>query len=102
MFIAFPYFLYLVFNKDWKAIIALGIFPFIINFLGFLQTNDILYFLNNNREYAAWAKVNYAKAGFDHHFVMSGVTLGYVMLVGVFLYSILSLFRKIKIDIFLF
>lgn len=102
MFVALPYFIYLFLRKDWKAIIALGIFPFIINLLGFIETKDIFYFINDNREYAAWAKVNYAKAGFDHYFVMSGVCFGYVLLVGFFLYTILALFKKVKFELILF
>lgn len=41
MFVALPYFIYLFLRKDWKAIIALGVFPFIINLLGFIETKDI-------------------------------------------------------------
>lgn len=102
MIVAALYFVILLLQKQWKAIIFLGIFPFLYNLWGFIQTGDFLFMIHSQSEYAASVKNSYQKAGFDHYFVMSGIIFGYICVIGTSLYMFFCLIRKIKIDWYLF
>lgn len=98
MFVAVIFFAYLVFKKEWKAILFMGIFPFLYNLWGFIVHGDLLFMINSQSQYAAQVKNSYQKAGFDHYFLMSGIIFGYISVIGSVLYLVFCVIRKIKVD----
>lgn len=68
-----PYFaVVLLKRRQWIAFVCLGLFSLIYNFIGFLQTGDLLYSIHESVKYSNMILGSAPSQGFDNFFVMSG------------------------------
>ncbi len=82
-----PYFAFILLSKkQWVAFICLGIFSLIYNFVGYAQTGDLLYSINESVKYSNLILGSAPRQGFDNFFVMSGAIYNHIVICLVALY----------------
>lgn len=96
------YFIYLLVKKKWLGIIALGVFPFLINFWGWMVKGDPLYLLNEALAASQKFRDMYPRQGFEHYFKVATPIFGVLCVLGLLAYIGLVILRKRKIDYFIF
>jgi hypothetical protein len=96
------YFIFLLIKKKWLSIIALGTFPFLINFWGWMVKGDPLYLLNEALATSQKFKDMFPRQGFDHYFRVATPIFGVLCVLGLLAYIGLIILRKRKIDYFIF
>jgi hypothetical protein len=77
--------IFLLFNKEWKAIPFMLLFPLIIHIWGWQTTDDPLYLISSTLGTASTYKDAYPRLGFDHYFKMISTITGPLVIIGVLL-----------------
>lgn len=92
-----PYFAFILLKKkQWIAFVCLGIFSLLYNFVGYLQTGDLLYSVNESVKYSKAILGTAPRQGFDNFFVMSGAIYNHIVISLVILYLAQVASRQIK------
>ena len=92
-----PFYAYLLFKeKQWIAFFSLGLFSILYDFVGFLFTGDIIYSIHESINYSKVILNMSPRQGFDHYFIMSGVTFSHIVTTLVILYLAQLITRQIK------
>ena len=98
-----PYFAFILLKKkQWIAFFCLGLFSLAYNFVGYLQTGDLLYSVHESVKYSNLILGSAPRQGFDNFFVMSGAIYNHIVIsfVALYLAQVLSgLVKKVEWDI---
>jgi hypothetical protein len=82
-----PYFAFILLKKkQWIAFFCLGLFSLAYNFVGYLQTGDLLYSVHESIKYSNLILGSAPRQGFDNFFVMSGAIYNHIVICFVALY----------------
>lgn len=76
---------YLLYQKKWKSIPVMLVFPAFIHVWGWLATDDPMYLISSTLGTASTYKDAYPRLGFDHYFKMISVITGPLVMLGVLL-----------------
>lgn len=96
------YFFYLAYRKQWIPMLCLGVFPLIINGIGWMQSGDPLSLVNQIIGKSQTIGNAYPRQGGDHYFKMALTVYGALTLTFFMAYIATGLFHKRKWHWFIF
>ena len=89
------YGLWLLWQRQWAAALALGLGPLLINLWGWAAKGDPIYLLNELLNAQSAYRDAWVRQGGEHYFVMALPTFGALAMVGLIAYGVLVLRRQV-------